>query len=247
MIKFNKEQRFIVSGASSGIGESIALLLNELGASVIGIGRNQKRLDDLKAKAKFPENMFVENKDLTRDIDGLPAYVKLLKEKYGKLQGLVCSAGILSVKPLQLLSFKETQELFNINYFVPLFMMKGFADRRINNGKGASAVIISSLARIARDRGMSEYAGSKAAISASMKCIAKEVISSGVRINCISPATIKTAMVLDEQHRVVSQQKYYPLGYGDTSDVSNIAAYLLSDKAKWISGQDYIVDTGFRN
>jgi NAD(P)-dependent dehydrogenase (short-subunit alcohol dehydrogenase family) len=247
MIKFNKEQRFIVTGASSGIGESIALLLNELGASVIGIGRNQKRLDGLKAKSKMPDNIFIENKDLTQDIEALPNYVKELKERYGKLQGIVCSAGIISIQPLQIVSLKKMQEVFNINYFAPFFMMKGFADRRINNGKGSGAVMISSLARVGCDRGMSEYCGSKAALSSSMKCIAKELINAGVRVNCISPASIDTDM-----HDMSLKCKpdnsfdvmHYPLGIGEPSDVSNLAVYLLSDKAKWISGQDYIVDTG---
>ena len=59
MVSFTAEQRFIVTGASSGIGEGVALLLNELGATVIGIGRNQERLEGMKTKAKHPENMFL--------------------------------------------------------------------------------------------------------------------------------------------------------------------------------------------
>ena len=82
MISFTTDQRFIVTGASSGIGEGVALLLNELGATVIGIGRNQERLEGMKAKAKHPENVFLEQKDLAENIPGLPAYVKSLKEKY---------------------------------------------------------------------------------------------------------------------------------------------------------------------
>ena len=68
MISFNPEQRFIVTGASSGIGEGVALLLNELGATVIGIGRNAERLEGMKAKCKHPENVFLEQKELTEDI-----------------------------------------------------------------------------------------------------------------------------------------------------------------------------------
>ena len=103
MVSFNPEQRFVVTGASSGIGEGVALLLNELGATVIGIGRNQARLEGMKAKARSPENMLLEQKDLAADIPSLPAYVKGLKEKYGKLSGMAYCAGIAEVSPLQLL------------------------------------------------------------------------------------------------------------------------------------------------
>ena len=102
MVSFNAEQRFIVTGASSGIGEGVALLLNELGATVIGIGRNVGRLEAMKAKAKAPERVFLEVKELTEDIAGLPAYVKALKDKYGKFSGLAYCAGITLNQPLQL-------------------------------------------------------------------------------------------------------------------------------------------------
>ena len=81
MISFKKEQVYIVTGASSGIGEATAILLNELGATIVGIGRNQERLEAMKAKCKYPENVFLEQKDLTEDIEGLPKYVKELKDK----------------------------------------------------------------------------------------------------------------------------------------------------------------------
>ena len=81
MISFNKEDVFLVTGASSGLGEGVALLLNELGATVIGIARNKERLEAMQAKCKKPENMHIEIKDLAQDIEHLPLYVKELKNK----------------------------------------------------------------------------------------------------------------------------------------------------------------------
>ncbi|MBR4126043.1 MAG: SDR family oxidoreductase [Alphaproteobacteria bacterium] len=244
MISFTSEQRFIVTGASSGLGEAAALLLNELGASVIGIARNQERLEAMKATAKYPENVFLEQKDLTENIKGLPAYVKALKEKYGKFQGLAYCAGISQIQPLQFLDYNDLKKIFDINYFAPVLMIKGVADKRCNIGAGTSIVAIASIAAFARDKGHLSYAGSKAALSASLKCISKEVIGRGIRVNCVSPSNIKTPMNTGMEDYEESQKNLYPLGFGETKDVANMIAFLLSDKAKFISGQNYVIDSG---
>ena len=249
MIQFNKDQIYIVTGASSGLGEATALLLNELGATVIGIGRNIERLKGMKAKCQHPENMFLESKDLTEDIEGLPKYVKELKEKYGKFSGMAYCAGITGIYPLQTLDFENAKQVFNINYFAPLFMTKGFIDRRNNIGKGASCVYISSMDAIVSVKGQSIYSGSKAGLSASIKTISKEVTSQGIRMNCVLPSMIKTPMTLEDFSQLTGvtedmQKDIYPFGWGMPDDVANLIVFLLSDKAKFISGQNYIIDSG---
>ena len=168
MTTFTSEQRFIVTGASSGIGETVALQLNEEGATVIGIARNRERLEAMKAKAKHPENVFLEQKDLTEDIEGLPAYVKSLKDKYGKFSGMAYCAGIAFIQPLQSLDYGELKRIFDINYFAPIQMVKGVSDKRNNVGAGTSIVAIASIAALARDKGLLSYVGSKAALIASL-------------------------------------------------------------------------------
>ena len=201
MISFTAEQRFIVTGASSGIGEGVALLLNELGATVIGIGRNQERLDGMKARAKHPERVFLEQKDLVEDIPGLPAYVKTLKDKYGKLQGLACCAGISRITPLSALEVADVRTMFDVNFLVPLFMVKGFADRRVNNGIGSAVVCIASIGALHCDPGMASYDGSKGAMVSSMRAIARELAPQGVRVNGVSPSLIETNMIDDTSRR----------------------------------------------
>lgn len=242
MINFNPEQRFIVTGASSGIGEGVAVLLNELGATVIGIGRNAERLEGMKAKCKHPENVFVEQKELTEDIQGLPAYVKSLKDKYGKLSGMAYCAGITLNQPLQLKDYAISRNLFDIDYFAPMFMTKAFGDKRNTVGRGTSIVLISSTAASCPPRALSDYAGAKAALSQSSRSIAKELAPHGIRINCILPGDIVTPMTLADPEILASKEKSYPLGVGEVSDVANLVAFLLSDKSKWITGQNYIVD-----
>ncbi len=242
MISFLSEQRFLVTGASSGIGEGVALLLNELGATVIGIARNVERLEGMKAKAKHPENVFLEQKDLTDDLAGLPQYVKSLREKYGKFQGMAYCAGIGNIMPLRAVELEAIRRVFDINYLAPVFMAKGLADKRNNNGAKTAMVFIASSGGVHCDPGMTSYAGSKGALISTMQSVARELAPSGIRVNCVSPTLIQTDMA-DEVSRQYAEGKY-PMGLGTVPDVANMIVYLLSDQAKWITAQNYIIDCG---
>lgn len=249
MISFTSEQRFIVTGASSGIGEGVALLLNELGATVVGIGRNWERLEAMKAKAKHPENVFLEQKDLTEDIEGLPAYVKALKDKYGKFSGMAYCAGVSALLPEKMMTYEYAKNIFDINYFAPLLMTKGIIDKRNNIGKGSSVVCLSSIDAKLNSKGQCVYGGSKSALSASMKAISKEVSAFGIRINCLMPSMITTPMTtsvsgIETIDEAKENKDTYPFGWGEPNDVANMVAFLLSDKAKFISGQNYVIDSG---
>lgn len=242
MISFTADQRFIVTGASSGIGEGVALLLNELGATVIGIGRNRERLEGMKAKARHAENVFLEEKDLAEDIGGLPAFVKALREKYGKFQGMAYCAGLPCINPLRSVDFSEIQRIFAVNYFAAVFMAKGFADKRNNMGSGSSMVFMASRGGVLTDPGMTAYAGSKGALIASMQAIAKELAPTGVRVNCVSPALVQTDMA--DEIALQYAEGNYPMGLGKVADIANMVVFLLSEKTRWISAQNYIMDCG---
>ena len=249
MINFNKEQIYIVTGASSGIGEATAILLNELGATVVGIGRNQERLEAMKAKCKYPENMFLEQKDLTEDIEGLPKYVKSLKEKYGKFSGMAYCAGVSAVNPLRTVTYEYLTNIFDINYFAPIMMIKSIGDKRNNIGLGTSIVTISSIDAVLNSKGQSVYGASKAALSASVKALSRELTQqNGVRINAVLPSMIKTPMTIPvedlDANKADIESGLYPFGWGNPNDVANMIVYLLSDKAKFISGQNYVIDGG---
>lgn len=236
------ESPYLVTGASSGIGREIALSLNREGANVVAIGRNCERLNRLKNECEYPERIFLEPKDLSVEIEALPKYVSALRLKYGKFQGLACCAGTAEIRPLQLLDLKKSLEIFNINYFSTLFLVKGFCDRRNNSGRRASIVSIASISALKCDKGHIIYSGSKAALIASMKAASREAANSNVRINCLSPSDVLTPLT---QHKIEKESVKYPFGCGKASDVSSIALFLLSPISSWITGQNYVVDCGY--
>ena len=250
MINFSSDQRFIVTGASSGIGEGVALLLNELGATVIGIGRNVGRLEAMKAKSKTPDRMFLEVKELTEDIAGLPGYVKALKDKYGKFSGMAYCAGISSIIPIRMFEYDEARRIYDVNYFAPMFMTKGIVDRRNNIGQGTSLVYLSSIDAAMASKGQPLYSGSKAALATSVKAIAKEVAPAGIRMNSVLPSMIKTPMTLNAQlsdvlgRRESNESDAYPFGWGEVKDLATFIVYLLSNCSRFITGQKYIYDSG---
>ena len=92
---------------------------------------------------------------------------------------------------------------------------------------------------------MLTYSGAKAALIASIRSIAKEYATSKVRFNCVSPSDVNTPMQgwlneVGERERNWS----YPMGLGEVDDIASIIIFLLSDKAKWIAAQNYVVDCG---
>ena len=245
MVSFTSDQRFIVTGAASGIGKCVALLLNKCGAGVIAVDRNADAFDEMKNCAEHPENLFFEQKDLTQDVGQLPAWIKSLKDQYGKFQGLAFCAGIGQVKPVRALEEDEVRRTFEINFFAPYMTAKAFTDKRNHNGAGTSCVFIASVAALRCDKGQSAYAGSKGALVSAIRCIAKEVATQGVRFNCVSPSAVKTPLLqLTDSEALAEQEKLYPMGMADAADVADMIVYLLSDKTKWITAQNYVIDCG---
>lgn len=249
--QFSASDVILVTGASSGIGACIAQLLCAQGATVIASGRDESKLALVREGASAPERVMLEPKDLTEDLESLSFWVAALVKKYGKLKGMVCSAGMAAPMPLQLMKMPLAEQVFALNYFAPMMLAKGFCDRRNNMGKGAAIVFLASMAATNPLRAQVAYTGSKAALVASAKGISLEYAGAGVRVNCISPAEVATPLFykfseeLGDDAPEESIAPRYPLGIGRPEDVAPLAAFLLSDDARWITGQNYILDGGY--
>lgn len=247
MIRFNGEN-ILVTGASDGIGKAICLLLNSLGANVIGIARSEDKLKLLKEEMINKDKFIYITRDLSMDIDELPNLVSKIVKEYGKLSGLVYAAGKLELLPIKGLDIESIDSLYNVNFKSLLMITKGFVDKR-NSLENSSVVFISSISSILGIKGMISYSTSKGAINSLVKTLAVEVSNRKIRINSVLPGHVETNMTL--QNKDANSQEYlneletmYPLGIGEPEDVAKLIIFLLSNSSKWITGQNIVIDGG---
>lgn len=248
MIEFNQDNIFLVTGASSGLGKEIVLKLNSLGATVIAVSRSEENLLLLKEIVLKKEQLKIESFDLSQT-DEIQFFIKALVSKYGKLTGIVHSAGVGGVEPLKILSLESAKQMFEINYFSALALAKSFCDKRIFTSAFPSMIFLSSISSMTGNSGLVNYSATKGAINSMVKALAVEQARSGIRINAVAPGFIVTDIVKSSPE--VYNEEYfekvrneYPLGEGEPNDVASLVAFLASKEAKWITGQIIVVDGG---
>lgn len=249
MTTFSAAQRILVTGASSGIGRAIALLLNERGATVLANGRDMERLEQVRTACADPSRMLLAPRDMTADMESLPAWLKGLSRQFGPLHGLVCSAGATWNAPMALYDLAKVRQLFDLCCHAPLLLGGAFCDRRANTGAGAAIVFIAAAAAVAPNLGQGAYGAAKAALVSGAVCLAKEAAPRGVRVNCISPGLVQGPMMDATVEQLgmsflEREQPLYPLGFGKPQDVASMAAFMLSQEASWLTGQNIMLAGG---
>ncbi len=244
MQAFTQSDYIIVTGASSGIGRDTAIKLNAEGANVIGIGRNLETLEQTRQLCPLKENFYSEVADLSKNIDKLPQYILSLRDKYPPFKALICCAGIIQFQPLRMLSYDDLQTMFNINCFSPLMLAKGFADKRVHVREDSSIIFVSSISSLSCEMGLLSYAASKAAANTAFKTMGRELASMKIRVNTISPSEVATPMSEIASEVRGNCDADYPFGIGKVENISSFIIYLLSQDAKWLTCQNYILDCG---
>ena len=236
----------LVTGASRGIGRAIAIKLAEYGATVIVNynGSKEKAEETAKAIEDMGRETTISCFDVS-DENACKSGIDEMLKKYGHIDILVNNAGITRDKLLMGMSEEDFVSVLNTN-LLGAFHTTKFLIRNFLKLKGGSIINISSVSGVIGNPGQANYSASKAGIIGLTKSVAREYASKGIRVNAIAPGFVGTDMVDNMTEEAKKQiESKVPLGrIGEPSEIAEMAAFLASDKASYITGQVIHVDGG---
>lgn len=247
------DRTYLVTGGGSGIGKGVAAGLARSGANVMIVGRGAERLTaaaaELKAllPAKSKADVVAEPADVT-DEEQVARLVEKVTAWNGRLHGVVhCAGGSETIGPITQMDSEAWKRTVNLNVNGTMYVLKHSAREMVRAG-GGSFVGISSIAASNVHRWFGAYGVSKSALDHLMMLAADELGPSWVRVNGIRPGLIRTDLVqviIDSPEVAEDYRQCTPLPrVGEVEDVANMALFLLSDAAAWITGQVINVDGG---
>lgn len=237
-------ERFVVTGASSGMGRQIAVELAEAGAKVLAIARRTERLEEL---GKQYSGQIIPGVLDVRDSEKMSEAVVSFVAEHGKFHGAVHAAGVFPATPLRAYDEKMAREAMDISFWSGIRLVQ-IANKKKNSEPRCSNILFSSIAADIGNKANFAYSGAKAAVRAAIRSIGKEIYQTGNRINTISPGWVDTEMTLNSMKEGATADKVLApllLGRGKPEDVSGMVLFLLSDRARWITGEDFVVDGGY--
>ncbi len=238
----------LITGGTGGLGSVLVEKLLQMDYHVISISRDSKRIEEAKEKLAGKAVIFFQG-DVSDEsvVDEIYEYILAT---YGYLDVLIQNVGIMAGGGIEDISVKQWEHLFEINVHVPFAITKKML-RLLKRADSASIVNISSIASKITG-GCMAYSASKAALDMMTKSLAKELSKYYIRVNSVNPGLIDTGFQI--KNHLIEESQYedflektanaYPLGTGSPEDVANLVCYLISDKGKWITGSNFIIDGG---
>jgi 3-oxoacyl-[acyl-carrier protein] reductase len=237
----------LVTGGSRGLGLGIAQKLVTSGFRVVAIARKETaQLATVMAETARcgPGALHFHACDLA-DLAALPALVKELRSAFGPIYGLINNAGIGTPGVLATMKDADIEYLVRLNVVAPLMLSKYVVRSMMTQGDGR-IVNISSIVAQTGYSGLSVYSATKASLSGFTRSLAREVGSLGITVNAVAPGFIETDMThaLSPAERGKIERRSALRRMPVIEDVANLVDYLVSEKARNITGTVMTVDAG---
>lgn len=232
----------LVTGASSGIGKSIAIECSRMGASIVLTARNEKRLRQTLSEMDGEGHVIIPA-DLS-DEDA----IKSLVEQVPILNGVIHNAGVGNRVLCKAAKKSDIDEVITPNVYGPILLQRHLLKKK-KVAKEGSIVVVASRAPQAPSIGNALYAASKGAILGYSKVLALELAPQKIRVNSICPAMVWTDLVAKDAEMTGTDysafQEKYPLKrFGKPEDIAYLAVYLLSDASSWMTGSSIDITGG---
>ena len=235
----------LISGATSGVGSAVVALLAEKQPLLLH-GRDEAKLQKLleSCSKAHPHQIWVQDLQSIETVSS--SLEAVLSSKGIAVENLVHCAGVAVVLPARGAPLAATQQSFNINCLAAQQITASLLKKRINTSVLRSVVFISSIYSRVGVRGHSIYCATKAALDGLMRALAVE-LAPDTRVNSILPGALDTAMAasaMNDSEVAANVKASYPLGIGKPEDIANAVQFLLSDEARWLTGQELVIDGG---
>ena len=237
-----KGKTILVTGASSGIGQTTAIECSKMGAELVVTARNEERLNETfyLLEGDGHVRLFA---DLT-DSD----QIQCLLDQLPEINGLVLCAGKGMTVPFAFCTREKYDDLFNVNYFAPMELLRLMLKKK-KISKNGSVVFVSSVGGNGSfNYGNTIYGATKAAMNSTMKFCARELSVKKIRVNSVNPGMVNTKLIQDgaisEEQLELDMERYPLKRYGDPQDIAWGIIYLLSDASSWVTGHSLVIDGG---
>ncbi len=236
-------RKFLITGASGGIGQVIVKTMHKAGAILCISGTKKEALEEV-AKL-YEKNIYILPCNLLNS-EEVHQLINRANELMEGFDGLVCNAGITQDSLLLRMTDEAWQKVIDIN-LSSTFKLNREACRKLIKNNWGRIINISSIVGLTGNAGQANYAASKAGIIAMSKSIAKEVASRNITVNCIAPGFIDTKMTevltAEQKRKILDNIPMKKMGTGE--EIAAGVLFLASDEAKYITGHVLNINGGF--